>query len=80
MTSLEQDTAPAQLAEYFRLLRQLTPAERLRAVSAATRRMRMMAEAGIRARAPGASEQAVRRELVRLLYGDDVLARLADRL
>ena len=77
MSSLDQDTSPEQVVEYYRLLRELTPAQRCRAMSAATRRMRMMAEAGIRLREPNATDERVRSELVRLLYGADVAKRLA---
>ena len=79
MHPLRQDTSPAQLAEYYRLLRELTPAQRLRAGSAATRRMRLFAEAGIRHRHPGADEETVRRELIELLYGPEVAHRLSRR-
>ncbi len=76
MHPLAQDTAPAQLAEYYRLLREQTPEERLRAASVATRGLRALAEAGIRARNPTADDETVRWELVRLLYGDEVVERL----
>jgi hypothetical protein len=74
---IAQDTGPRQLSEYYRLLREKTPEERLRAASAATRGMRALAEAGIRARDPAADDAAVRRELIRLLYGEAVAARLS---
>jgi len=80
VSQIEQDTDPRQLAEYYRLLRNLTPAQRMKATSAATRRMRTMAEAGVRLREPGATEERVRVELVRLLYGDGVVQRLAEHL
>jgi hypothetical protein len=73
------DTSPRQLERYFELLRRLTPAERLRIASATTRRMRAMAEAGIRRRHPEANEAEVRAEMIELLYGADVRARLAPR-
>jgi hypothetical protein len=80
VSSIEQDTDPRQLAEYYRLLRDLTPAQRMKAVNAATRRMRMMAEAGIRFREPGATDEHVRIGLVRLLYGEETVRRLAKHL
>ena len=73
---LDQDTSPEQQREYFRLLRGLTPRGRLLVASAATRRMRMMAIAGVRLRNPGASEAEVNSAVVRLLYGADVAQRL----
>ena len=80
MNPLDQDTSPEQKRRYYELLRHLTPAQRLHAMSAATRRMRMMAEAGIRRRHPGASDKQVRFELVRLLYGEEAARRLAGYL
>jgi hypothetical protein len=73
---LRQDTSPEQIERYFRLLRDMTPAQRLRASAAATRRMRLFAEAGVRKRHPGADEATVRREMIRLLYGHDAVHRL----
>lgn len=77
MNPLALDTDPRQIAEYHRLLRALTPEQRLRAACTATQRMRAMAEAGIRARNPGASEATVRLELIRLLYGPEAARRLS---
>ncbi len=76
MNPLERDTSPAQLEEYYRLLRQLTPAQRLHVASEASRRLRTLAEAGIRMRHPELSEHGVRVALVRLRYGDEVARRL----
>jgi hypothetical protein len=73
---LAQDTEPRQLAQYYRLLRNQTPAQRLGAAGAATQLMRLMAEAGIRARNPRADAKDVRLELVRLLYGSEAVERL----
>lgn len=73
---LAQDTTPAQRERYFQLLRALTPAQRMTIVSATTRRMRAMAEAGIRLRHPTASDAEVRAELIELLYGAEARARL----
>jgi hypothetical protein len=74
---LDQDTSPAQQREYFRLLRELTPRGRLLIASAATRRMRMMALAGVRLRNPEATEAQARLELARLLYGPEAARRIA---
>ena len=79
MDAILKDTPLANQIEYFRLLRALTPGERLRVASAATRRMRSMAEAGIRRRHPDADAVRVREELVRLLYGAEVAKRLFPR-
>jgi hypothetical protein len=80
MNPLQQDTSSGQTARYFQLLRALTPAQRLRIVSATTRRMRSLAVAGIRLRQPGLSEVEVKGALVELLYGAEVRARLGGKL
>ena len=74
---LDQDTSAEQQGEYFRLLRALTPRGRLLVASAATRRMRMMAIAGVKLRNPGATDSQLRAALVTLLYGPEVARRLA---
>ena len=78
MHPLDQDTSPEQQREYFRLLRELTPRGRLLVASAATRRMRQMALAGVRMRNPGATEAQLRAELTRLLYGPEAALRVAN--
>jgi hypothetical protein len=76
MHPLTADTAPEQLARYFELLRRLEPAARLRIVSATSRRVRQLAEAGVRARLGDATEAEVRDALVELLYGPEARQRL----
>jgi hypothetical protein len=73
---MEQDTSAPAAARYFELLRRQTPQQRLRtavALSAATRRL---AETGVRQRMPGASEHEIRRELTRVIYGEEAARRL----
>ncbi|MGC4118210.1 MAG: hypothetical protein QM765_27400 [Myxococcales bacterium] len=72
---MELDTHPAEIARYFDLLRALSPAQRLRAASAASRRVRTFAVAGIRQRFPDADEAEIRFRLAELLYGLDVAQR-----
>ncbi len=76
VSSLRQDTHPAQLAEYQRLLRQLTPAQRLHLMSVNSRRVRTMVEAGVRMRHPEATHQERHAWVVRKLYGAEVATRL----
>ncbi len=76
---LSADTSPAQEERYFELLRRLTPAQRMKIVSAATRQMRHMAEAGIRVRFPNATEAQVREALIELLYGVEARQRLCGK-
>lgn len=80
MDELALDTSVEQRERYFQLLRQLTPAQRLRIVSSASRRMRAMVDAGVRLRAPKLSEREVQERVVELLYGADVLARVRKSL
>jgi hypothetical protein len=76
---LSADTSPAQEERYFELLRRRTPAQRMKIVSATTRQMRHMAEAGIRLRFPNATEAQVREELIELLYGVEARQRLCGK-
>ena len=80
MSALEQDTSPEQLSEYFRLLRNLTPVQRFKAMNVANQRVRAMTLAGVRLREPEASDERVNQEFVRITYGDEVLRRLAAAL
>ena len=62
------------------LLRGLAPHRRLRAALGLSRATRALAEAGIRARDPNATDDEVRRALVALLYGEPIATRLFGRL
>jgi hypothetical protein len=71
------DTASRQRKRYFELLRQLTPAERLRIVSVTSRRVRQMVEASVRERLGNVSEAEVKDAIVERLYGTAAKERLA---
>ena len=71
-----EDTSREAQARYAELLRALAPEQRLRAAVGLGRATRELAEAGVRARSPGASEAHVRRELVVLLYGEEIALKL----
>jgi len=71
-----RDTAPAMEKRYHERIGQLSGAERLEIAAQLSSGVRAMAEAGLRHRHPGASEEELRCRLVVLLYGRDVAARL----
>lgn len=70
------DTSREAQIRYTELLRALAPEQRLRATMGLSRATRELAEAGVRARLPHATEAQVRRELVVLLYGEEAALRL----
>jgi hypothetical protein len=76
--ALPRDTTPAARACARDVLRQLSPAERLAIAEALSDDVRAVAEAGIRARRPGASETEVAATLARIVLGTE-LADAADR-
>lgn len=63
------DTSPSANQRYFELLRQQTPAQKLRTVAVLTAAVRQLALAGIRARHPELSRDEQERLLARRLYG-----------
>lgn len=73
---VEADTSREAHARYAELLRRLAPEQRLRATMGLSRATRELAEAGVRARMPNATEPEVRREVVALLYGEEAATRL----
>jgi len=70
------DTEPEQQRRYFELLARLSPAERARIVSSASRRMRLFVKAGAAHLHPGASEGTLRKLLAERLYGAATAERL----
>jgi hypothetical protein len=74
------DTDPRSLARYRERLRALGPAGRLEIAAGLSRGVRDLAEAGVRRRHPGASEEEIRCRLAALLYGREVAARLFGRV
>ena len=73
------DTSPAARERYDALLRGLTPAQRAKLVSAATKRMRRMVEAGERMKHPAATDAEISRLVAERLYGDEVPWRRSGR-
>lgn len=70
------DTQPEVLDRYRERLRALGPAGRLAIAVGLGESVRSLAEAGIRARHPGASEGEVRCRLAVRLYGREAAVRL----
>ncbi len=73
---MNRDTSPEATARYHELLRAQSPAARLQQAASLTRAVRQLAEAGIRQRHPGASDDEVRVRLTVRLYGRDTAVRL----
>lgn len=73
---MHSDTSGEAHARYAELLRKLEPHQRLRAALGLSRATRELAEAGVRARMPHATDAQVRWEVVALLYGEDAALRL----
>ncbi len=69
-----RDTTPAAADAYFQLLRNAAPAERLRAAIAMTSAVRALAEAGIRERHAGATDDEINVRLAVRLYGRAAVA------
>lgn len=73
---MERDTAPAVAARYDAMIGGLSGARRLEIAAQLSQGVRTMAEAGLRSRHPGASEDELRCRLAALLYGRDIALRL----
>lgn len=66
---MERDTAPEMAARYDAMIRALPGARRLEIAASLTSGVRALAEAGLRSRHPGASDDEIRCRLTALLYG-----------
>jgi hypothetical protein len=73
---VEQDTSPERMRRYHELLRAQEPWQRLRTAIALSSAVRQLAEAGLRMRHPGASDQELRVRLAVRLYGRAAAIRL----
>lgn len=76
LRAMLRDTAPAMEKRYNERIGQLSGAERLEVAAQLSSGVRAMAEAGLRHRHPGASEEELRCRLVVLLYGRDIASRI----
>jgi SAM-dependent methyltransferase len=72
---MERDTAPEVTRRYHARIGALGGARRLEIAAQLTQGVRTLAEAGLRHRHPGASDEEVRCRLAALLYGRDVAER-----
>jgi hypothetical protein len=66
---MERDTAPEVAARYDAMIGALPGERRLAIAAQLTEGARAMAEAGLRARHPGASDAEIRSRFAALLYG-----------
>lgn len=77
---MERDTAPEALARYRARIGAMSMAEKAELTAGLTQAARDLAEAGLRARHPGASEEELRCRFVALLYGREIAERLFDEV
>lgn len=63
------DTSPEAARVHLELLRRAGPEGRARLTFSASKLCRTLFESGLRARHPEMSDQQIKREVVRLLYG-----------
>ena len=73
-----RDTSEAAFEQQFEVLRAMTPGERLAIGAAMSDEIRVLAEAGIRARHPAHTDAEVADALARILLGPE-LAQKVDR-
>lgn len=71
------DTSPQAAARYLELLRATPPERRLQIAAGLSVATKRLAIAGIRERHPEADEAELRRQLARLLYGEEAAERIA---
>jgi hypothetical protein len=67
------DTSPEARAEWIRLLRQMTPQEKMLRLEDLNRTGREMVRAGLRRRHPDASEEELRRRFIALMLEPDLV-------
>ena len=73
---LTTDTSEAASNRYFELLRRRTPAERAVILAGLVASVRQLAESGVRAAFPSASDREVKARVAARLYGVEVAERL----
>jgi hypothetical protein len=77
---MEQDTSDTQIAHYHRLLRAMTPGQRVAATVSLCSAVRTAALAGLRHRHPEASDAELRARLMVRLYGRSAAERVLGRV
>lgn len=70
-----KDTSERSSARYFELLRRRTPAERAVILAGLVASVRQLADSGVRASYPGASDREVAARVALRLYGLEVAER-----
>jgi len=70
------DTSEAATRRYFELLRQRSPLEKRAILAGLVASVRRLAESGVRAARPGASEREVQAQVAARIYGVEVANRL----
>ena len=63
------DTSPEAAVIHRKILRRMTPEQRIKMALEMSESMRSVARAGLRYRHPELSEEELSRELMRLMYG-----------
>jgi DNA-binding HxlR family transcriptional regulator len=76
LEDMDRDTDRRRRERYFELLREQSPADRLRKAGMLTQAVRQLAEAGIRQSFPQADPTEVKVRLTVRLYGREVARRL----
>ncbi len=70
------DTSPTAARFYHQHLRSLSPAERLGIAAGLSLAVRQLAEVGVRAQHPGATEREIELYLAARLYGRELVAKV----
>lgn len=73
------DTSPAARAVYDALMRQMTPAQKLKSVADLYLAVTGLSRTGVRLRHPHASEEEVEYRVVAIRLGDELAARVRER-
>ena len=66
---MPSDTSPEAAAIQAEIFRRMTPEERLRIALELSEEMRNIALSGLRSRHPEMSEEQLKREMMRIMYG-----------
>ncbi len=70
-----EDTTPEALAKQFEIWRQIDPADKAAMTFELSDNLRCLVEAGVRHRHPQWDDRIVKREVVRLMIGDELFQR-----
>ena len=76
MTSLPRDTTPEAMLKHYEVLRRLGPSGRAAMTFELSDNVRSLVEAGVHDRHPDWNTDWVRREVLRLMLGDELFQRM----